>query len=152
MTEPTPLADLGPSLRQLLDEAQALRKDVRSAERARRRENRIGLIVIGLLSLFVLLIGVVTWQNNRIVSAVSTTNATIVDCTSPAGACYRLSQSRTASVVRDLIKASTFVAQCARLKPGESGPGFDAYLESCVAAKLGQPAPTPKVSASPAGG
>lgn len=135
-------------MQQLLDEAELLRKDVRAAERARRRENRIGFAVLGVLTIFIALLVAISWQNNQIVKQTQATNDTIVDCTTPGGACYRQSQARTAAVVADLIKASTFVSQCARLRPGESGPAFDRFLERCVAEKLANdPAPSPSPTA-----
>lgn len=151
MTEVS-LAELGPSLQQLLDESQRLRKDVKSAEQARRRENRIGLFIIGLLTLFVVLIGVVTWQSNQVVRSTQQTNDVIVDCTTPGGQCYEDGRRRTGAAVADLIRASTYVAQCARLRPNESGPEFDRFLEQCVAEKLGAgPTPHPSISPSPTG-
>jgi type VI protein secretion system component VasK len=149
-----PMGGLSASLQQVLDEARSLRTDVKAAERARRRESQINLVIIGVLAVFVLLVGVVTWQNNQVIRQTQQTNDTIADCTSPAGECYKSGQRRTAAVVEDLIRASTFVAQCARLRPGESGPEFDAFLEQCVAEKLGlqpgpSPSPTLKVTPTP---
>ncbi|MDP9145672.1 MAG: hypothetical protein M3N43_13450 [Actinomycetota bacterium] len=139
-----PVAELAPSLRQLLGEAQALRADVQSAERARRRTAKVAAVVAGVLAVVVGLLAFVVLQNNRSLAQSRATQDTLVDCTTPAGQCYKAGQKRTAAVVADLIKASTYVAQCARLRPDESGPAFDAYLEACVAQKLGlQPGPSP---------
>ncbi len=138
MAEPTVgrVEALSASLEELLTESQRLRADVHSAEEARKRTNKIGLGLIVAVAVFVLLVGVVTWQNNKVLRQTGATNDVIVDCTAPTGECYRLNLQRTADVVLDIVKASTYVAQCARLKPGESGPAFDRYLEECVAAKL----------------
>lgn len=127
---------LSASLEELLVESQRLRRDVHSAEEARKRTNKIGLALIGAVAVFVVLVGLVSWQNNQVLRSTGSTNETIVDCTTPTGDCYRQNLRRTAEVVQNLIKASTYVSQCARLKPGESGPAFDRYLEDCVRAKL----------------
>jgi hypothetical protein len=84
----------------------------------------------------VLMVLGVAWQNNQIAMQVRDTNARVADCTTAGGACYREGQRRTGAAVGDITRASVYVAECARIRPGESGPVYDAYLEQCVAEKL----------------
>jgi hypothetical protein len=143
----TPVADLHGELAALIDEAQALRTDVRSAEQARRRASQINLGVLILLIIFVGLLMAVTWQNNRLSHEVAKGNARIADCTTAGGKCYDDGKKRTGSAIGDIIRAEIFMAECARQWPGESGPTFDRKLEACVAQRLtnanATPAPTP---------
>jgi hypothetical protein len=60
----------------------------------------------------------------------------MADCTTPGGKCYEDGRSRTGNAISDILKVNLYMAECARLKPGESGPGFDAFLERCVGDKL----------------
>jgi hypothetical protein len=166
MTEPDrpPLlgvAALSDSLKALIAESVALRTDVAAAERARlhaerarRRENQIGLVLIGLSAVLMLVVAGIGWQGYQIARDTRATNEKVVDCTTPGGVCYQQGQARTGQAVDAVLKASVFVAECSRLRPGDSGPVFDAALEQCVAAKLsshrpGTPVPTPAPTPSP---
>jgi hypothetical protein len=110
-------------------ESQALRTDVRAAEKARKRENRISLAMIGVLSLFVFMLLVIA-------NSAKETNDRIFDCTTPGGQCYDQSRQRTGEAVTNIYKSSIYMAQCSRLQPGASGPEFDRFLEQCVEEKL----------------
>lgn len=124
------------SLTELIEESQALRMDVKRAERQRRKENQINLGLTGILVIFVLIVLGVAWQNNQITHNTAETNRQIADCTTAGGTCYNEGRARTSAAIGDLIKATVYMSECARLYPGESGPAFDAKLEQCVADKL----------------
>lgn len=145
-----PAAALRKSLTDLIAESQALRTDVHSAEEARRRASQINLALLGLLILFVGLLGVMVWQNNELAHQVAKTNATMADCTTPGGKCYQQGTARTGQAIQEILKASVYMAECSRMFPGESGPAFDAKLEACVNEKLRKareaPTPTPTQS------
>lgn len=135
------------SLADLIAESQALRKDVKTAEDARRRATAVNLALMGLLTLFVGLLLVVGYQNNQVIHKVNVTNQQLADCTTPGGKCYQQGQVRTGQAISDVIRAEIFMAQCARLYPNESGDAYDRKLEACVFARLagptGRPTPTP---------
>lgn len=160
MTDPTPnttVAALRQSLADLITESQALRTDVRDAERARRRASQINLAVLGLLALFVALLIAIGWQGNKVIGQVHKTNETMADCTTPGGECYERSRQRTGDAIGDIIRANLYMAECARLFPGEAGPNFDRKLEECVYGRLAEaakaraetPTPTPAPRPSP---
>lgn len=145
-----PVDILRSSLAALIAESQALRTDVHAAESARRRQFLVNTGVLGMLALFVLLVLVVAWQNNQVVTRVNQTNARVADCTNPGGKCYEDGKRRTGDAIGDIIRAEAYMAECARLYPGESGPAFDQKLEACVNARLAatqharaKPTPTP---------
>lgn len=149
------------SLTDLIKESQALRTDVHSAEAARRKATAVNLGLLALLVLFVGLLIVVTWQNNRLVEKVDNTNSTMADCTTPGGKCYEDGRRRTGAAIGDIVWASVYMNQCARLYPDESGPSYDRKLEACVTKRLQEaaqgrqpasPSPAPTVSPSPTGG
>jgi hypothetical protein len=140
------------SLAALLEESQQLRNDVtanelarRLAARASRRVTQVNTVIVGLLVIFVGLVATLAWQNNQLAREVKAGNERIADCTTVGGICYGQSAARTGSAVADVVRASVFVAECARLQPGISGPEFDAVLEKCVADKLAAARATPGV-------
>lgn len=150
---PPSVETLRKSLADLIEESQALRGDVHSAEQARRAASRINLLAVGVVALLVGLLCVVTVQNNRLARQVSETNRTMADCTTPGGKCYNEGRSRTDGAVGAVVRISVYVSQCGRLWPGESGPAYDRKLEQCVAERLAaatartpQPTPTPTPS------
>jgi hypothetical protein len=152
------VAELRTNLKDLITESQALRTDVHSAEEARRRATRVNVALLALLTLFVGLLLVVTWQNNRLIGQVEETNTLMADCTTPGGNCYQQSAKRTSNAISDIVWASVYMAQCSRLYPGEVGPGYDRKLEACVterlrkAAQERQPPAAPTPSPTPTGG
>lgn len=153
--KPEGVGALAESLTALIAESQALRGDVKANEAARRRENQINLGVLLMLTLFVFIVLVVAWQNNSIARTTQQTNQQVVSCTVPGGKCYDDGKKRTAGAVGDIVKASIYMAECSRLRPGDSGPEFDAFLEQCVADKLAASnkptpvTPTPAPTATP---
>ncbi len=159
--EPSNVDVLYRSLTDLVAESRGLRGDVHEAERARKRTNKIWLAALGVLSLFVGMLLVITWQNNHLVAQVHQTNEFISDCTVADGKCYQENSRRTGEAISDIIRAEIYMAQCARLFPGDGGPGYDRRLEACVYARLaeaarqraaGNPNPTPTVTAPPSPG
>jgi hypothetical protein len=162
---PTAGSNLLGSLTALLGESQALREDVRSAEKAhrseeqsRRKASQINLGLLALLAACVVLLIVMGVQNTQLTKQVKGTQNTLVDCTTPGGKCYGQSNARTGKAIQDLIRSQVFVSECGRLYPGEVGPGYNAKLEACVARRLaGQaatpatPTPAPVGSPSPSG-
>ena len=146
---------LDSSLAALLSESQKLRTDVHGAEEARRRATAVNLGVLLLLFLFVGLLLVLGWQNNRLAHQVAKTNSTMADCTTPGGKCYQQGSERTGNAIASIIRAQVYMAECARLWPNESGVQYDTKLEACVYARLAEaaakdraatPSPTPSVS------
>jgi hypothetical protein len=131
------------------EEAKDLKAQVVVANQARRRENRIYLMILGVLGLFVALSLFVSAQNYQIAEQTRTTNERLADCTTPTGKCYRQGQARTGSAVADILKASVYMAECSRLRPGDSGPEFDAFLERCVAERIVRSRATPAPSSTP---
>lgn len=153
MTEPDGTASssaaiLHESLSALIAESQSLRADVHTAEVARRRNALVNMGVLLMLALFVLLVLTVSLQNNQLSRQVRDANARVVDCTTAGGNCYEQGKARTGAAITAILRADIYVAECARLYPGESGPAFDAKMEACVEAKLAAP-PRPAPSASP---
>lgn len=148
---PSVITDLRADLAAVLAESAALRVDVHTAEAARTKANRINTGVLAVLAVFVGLVLVVAFQNTRIATQEQRVNEQIADCTTAGGTCYELSNVRTRAAISQIVLASVYVAECARLHPGESGPAFDAALEQCIAAKLAAAAPLPTVSPPAAG-
>ncbi len=144
---PPNVVELRKSLADLISESQALRKDVHSAEAARRTASRINLLAVGVLAIFVGLLLVVTWQNNQLARRVNETNTRMADCTTPGGKCYEQGRVRTDGAVGAVVRISVFVSECGRLWPGESGPAYDRKLEQCVAERLAAAAKTPQPAA-----
>lgn len=125
MTQAPQIETLRSNLAALIEESQALRTDVKSAEASRRRENLINLMlsVIGIILFGIVL--VVAYQTNGI-------SDQIASCTTPEGQCYRDSSKRTSGTVQKLVTYSVYVAQCQRTSK------TDAELESCVTEKISQ--------------
>lgn len=153
MTKPDrpDVAALSGSMRDLLEQADALRTDVHTAERARRRQNTISTAILAVLAGFVAIALVLAWQGNRTIAQTRETNERIVDCTSPGGQCYQDGSQRTGAAVTAIVWASIYMAECARQRPGDAGPEFDKFLEQCVEGKLSAltPATPPASSPSP---
>jgi hypothetical protein len=157
---PPTVAALRSTLQSLIAESTALRVDVTRAEQARRRASHLNLGILGLLMLFVALLVAIGWQNNQLAHQVARTNAALADCTTPGGKCYAESGRRTGKAIADVIRAQVFMSECSRLWPGESGPAYDARLESCVNERLANgtlnPAPgrqaVPQPGAEPSAG
>lgn len=153
-----PAEVLRASLESLIAESQALRSDIHGAEQARRRANQINLGVLLVLALFVSMVLVIGWQNNRVISQVRETNNRVADCTTAGGQCFEDGRRRTGGAIDAITRISIYVALCARLYPGESGPAFDAKMEKCVADRLAKaqaspsPGPTVVPSSAPSGG
>jgi hypothetical protein len=154
MGTPDPPTDPGAAfsaaIAALTGELQALRVDVQEDAKIRiRKQHRItaALLVLAVVILLVLGVSILSWQIAR---QVRTTNARMVDCTTPGGDCYQDAQRRTGDAVAVVgrridgsTKAAIYAVECARLRPNESGPDFDRFLEACVAGKLAAPAPPP---------
>lgn len=153
-SDPPHVTALRDSLTALISESQALRTDVRSAEMARRRASQINLGLLATLGIFVALLIAVTWQNNRLAVQVAETNRRMADCTAAGGKCYEEGRKRTSNAIQDILKVNIYMAECARLYPGESGPEFDKKLEACIYTRLSkatkerQAAPAPSASSS----
>ncbi len=141
-------AELQRQLDSILDEAQRLRGDVHGAEVARKRANQINLAVLAVLAGFVAMLLAVVVQGNKTAHQTADTQKAIEDCTTPGGRCYEDGRRRTAQAIDDIVKVSIYMAECARLYPGESGPEYDKKLESCVFGRLDRDA-TPQPSTAP---
>lgn len=124
------------SLKELLDESERLRVDIKANEAQRRKENYVTMAVGTLMALFMLLILVVAFQNNQIAADAKATADRMADCTTAGGKCYEEGRTRTSGAIGDIIKASVYMAECSRLHPGEAGPAFDRSLEACVESRL----------------
>lgn len=141
-------------------ESQKLRGDYKEAERRRKRLAAINLTILIGLAVPIILMVAIGWQNNKVLEQTSQTSALIGDCTTPGGHCYEDGRARTGTAIADIIRASIYMAQCARLYPNEAGPAYDRKLEACVFERLEQaaqqrgdtptPAPTPAPAPSPA--
>ncbi len=136
----SPADNLRASLSALIEESQALRGDVRSAEDARKRASHINLGLLGLLILFVGLLVAIGWQGNEAIQANRETNRRMADCTTPGGKCYEEGRQRSNAAIQDILRVSIYMSECARLYPGESGPEYDKKLESCIYERLAAPA------------
>lgn len=130
------VAQLKQSLADLIEESQALRNDVHDAERARKKASLVSMMVLIALCVPMIMLVILVWQNNMISQDVRKTNEVIVDCTTPGGKCAAQSSKRTGDAIGDIIRANIFMAECARLYPGEVGPEFDRKLEACVYGRL----------------
>jgi hypothetical protein len=144
-----PIAILGRALNALTGELKALREDVQADARARVRKQHTIMAVLVVLVGGLALVGLVSVQNRQIAQQTKTTNAVMVDCTTPGGGCYRANQARTRQAIQDVIRTQVYVAECARLRPDQSGPLFDAAIEVCVAERLAADRPTPSASPTP---
>ncbi len=150
---PQTVAELRQSLAELITESQALRTDVRKAELARRQaeeaRRRTNILVSSALAVIAVLIGLVLavgWQNNQIgkqtqaaAEQAQDTKERMADCTTPGGTCYDESRKRTGGAIADVIRAQLFMAEGARLWPGESGPGYEQKRGASVAERLAGP-------------
>jgi hypothetical protein len=109
------------TLKQVIEEAKAVREIARIAEKAR---TRLVLVVLAVATLGVLLLIGVLWigVSNQNLSR------TIADCTTAGGTCYEQSRSRTTSVIDQVIDAQIATIEC-RNEPD---------IRACVEQKLGQ--------------
>lgn len=130
------MAELEKSLSALAAKAEGLRTDLKAAEKSRRAATRVNWALFALVVLFVGMLVAVVWQGGE-------TNRRIADCTTPGGTCYEQGRARTANAIQDIVRVSIYMAQCARLYPGEAGPEYDRKLEKCVYERLAAPAPAP---------
>jgi len=144
------LTTLVTSLTNLGTEVRALRLDVQAGERRRKRGQKwIGAGVVVVITL-VALLGVVSWQNRKVLDSTSQTNETILECTTPGRQCYEEGRKRTAEAFQYVLLVSIYMGQCARLYPDEAGPTYDRKLKECVLTRLGLPATSPSPSPTPA--
>lgn len=124
------------ALSPLITESQALRNDMRASDAIQRRRIMInlgGLTVVGLL---VFWLAVMVYQNNKLSQQLNDVTVQIADCTTVGGTCYELGSRRTSTAIGDIIAANVYMAQCARLYPGEVGPAYDQKLTTCVYDRL----------------
>jgi len=153
--EPTPPSvaaqteGLARSLSALIVESQALRTDVKANEQARKRENQINLGVLLMLSLFVLVVLVIAWQNNSITRQVHDTNDRITSCTVPGGRCYEESKARTGDAINAIIATQVAALECARNLPGLTGDEYNRRLEACVYERVQALSAKPPVTVVP---
>jgi cell division protein FtsB len=147
------VAALSASLKALIEGTQALRVDMKVAERNRRRTNMINMGLLAIVMLFVGLLVGLAWQGNRNIAETRKVNEQLADCTTPGGKCYANAQAQQVRAIGALTSVSIYVSQCGRLWPGESGPDYDRKIEACVRQRLvdaaQQPLPTPGPPASP---
>ena len=122
------VADLRQNLADLITESQALRKDVKSAEQARRRENLVSgaISVLGVIVIIIVLI--LAYQTNQVSSQIRS-------CTTPEGSCYQDANKRTSGAILKIVQGQVAVTECAKTNK------TDPELEACVSQKLGQPLP-----------
>lgn len=153
MTAPEPghVEALRSSLAALIEESQSLRADVRTAEQARRRNAAVNTGVLIVFAIVIAMLIGMTAQTNQLAREVRDADGRIVDCSTAGGRCYEDGRARTGQAVNSILLADIYMAECARLRPNESGPAFDAYLEQCVRAKLSaatkqSPSPSPSPS------
>jgi type VI protein secretion system component VasK len=129
----TEIDALQTNLSALLGESQALRMDVRDAERARRRASIANLALLIIALAVVALVLTVSWQNNRLGNQNRDLGNQIRSCTTPQGVCYQQSQRRTSDAVRQIVQSLVWVEQCSRTAD------TDTELEQCVTRKLQTP-------------
>jgi hypothetical protein len=87
-----------------------------------RRESGRLLVAVAalvLLALLVLNVAAMLVQDHRIVGNSTATSATVTDCTSPTGQCYRR-----------MLRTNVFIVQCAKTT------NTDDELDACVASRL----------------
>lgn len=143
---------LSDSLSGLLTHVSGLRSDVRASDEARRKSNRIYFSALAMISVLVLAVLVIGYQNNKLAHEVRRTNTSISSCLTPGETCYERGRQRTEGAVSAVVRISVFVSECGRLWPGESGPDYDRKLEACVLERIQRAAaqPSPSSSATPA--
>lgn len=148
------------ALSPLITESKALRTDMRASDAIQRRRIMINLGGLAVVGLLVFWLAVMVYQNNQLSQQLNNVTAQIADCTTAGGTCYEQGSSRTSTAIGDIIAANVFMAECARLFPGEVGPAYDKKLEKCVYDRLTQaaaqraqaspsPSPSPQPSPSP---
>lgn len=141
-TAPAHVTALEAALQPLIDEAEGLRGDVHAAETARKLSARYNMGLLAAVAVGLVLVLAIGYQNNRLAQQVNQTNTRMADCTTPGGTCYSQGTARTGKAIGDIIRAEVYMAECARLYPGEAGPAYDKKLEACVYARLAAPAPS----------
>lgn len=145
------------ALSPLVTESQELRTDMRASDLIQRRRNLINLGVMALIGVLVFWLAVMVYQNNKLSHQLNGVTQQIADCTTAGGKCYEIGSKRTASAIGDIIAANIYMAECARLYPGEVGPAYDRKLERCVYDRLAAAAraraqqTSPSPSPSPTG-
>lgn len=107
-----------------------LRGDVKREAAIRHRENLINIGVASLLGLMVLLVLLVSFQNNSLAHQNRKLSDQIRSCTQPGGTCYEQGRQRTGQAVSGLVEAQIMVAVCARATDTE------ADLRRCVNERL----------------
>lgn len=135
--EPHHVESLSTDLPRLLDELEALRRDVERADTRRRKENSYIIAVAACLILPIILILAVAWQNLGIARDARASAAEarrtadrIEDCTTPTGKCYRDGSKRTGGAVANLARIQIVVASCQRLTITEPA------LTACIVSRL----------------
>lgn len=118
-----PVVELRNSLEELVSESRALRVDIGSFERSRRRGALINAVFSALAVCAMVLIGTIAYQNNEL-------SATIKSCTTPGQPCYMEQRRSTNSSVNQLVRSSIYAAQCQR------STKTDQELEDCVETKI----------------
>ncbi len=142
---PEPLVEaISGHLEEVIAQSKGLRSDVREAERARRKAATFTLAVLVALSVALVGVAVLGWQNNQLAERQTETNRRMADCTTPGGKCYEEGRARTAGAIAAVVQISVYVSQCGRLYPGESGPEYDAKLKACVAERLATASQPPR--------
>lgn len=146
------------ALAPLVTESQELRNDMRTSDEIQRKRNMISMGVMGTIAAAMILMAFMVYQTNQVAQQMRSITETMAECTTPGGPCYEKGNARTATAIGDIIAANIYMAQCARLYPGEVGPEYDAKLNKCVYGRLAEaarkreqatPSPTPSPVPSP---
>jgi hypothetical protein len=138
---PATVGALRQDLRDLIGEAQAVRRDVKHDQEQRRRATRVAMGLAALFAVMIVLILVLAWQNNRIAEDARRTSELLTDCTVPGGKCYEQGSKRTGAAVGAIGRTQLYIVECSRETGEGSGPAWDARFEKCVADRLKRPAP-----------
>jgi hypothetical protein len=130
--------------------------EVRADRVARKRHDRLVLILLAVVALAVGGTGVVAWQNREL-------NAQVRDCTTPGGKCAEQARQQQAANRSALTRANLFIVECAtdralnRTQRGAMRACVEAKLRAegidiaLISPELGDALPAPSAPAGPPG-
>ena len=143
----------------LIEEARGLREAVHDDNVQRRRELRRVLVVGVILSVMMLLMLGLFWQNQQraqqsrqVIRQSADTSQRIADCTTPGGQCYEQGSKRTAGAVNAILYIDVCVARNPQASLDElRACAAKVAAEDARAHPQPQPEPQPSASTPPAG-
>lgn len=127
------LYELRRALERVADVSRGVRGDVAEANRVRRRDNTVTLVLAAVIVLLLAGALTLTVQNAKIARQNREISRQVADCTTAGGRCYQEGQRRTGEAVADIARMQVLVEVCG------SQPGVDtvAEVQRCVQQRAG---------------